>query len=335
MISKLRRPWIALSLAALGSSFVGVAVASQDGVGRSDLEPEESAVGLYKATDGGQVEVVGICKVGEGTVSCWTNSGDKNPTLEAQVKPVLERQGMPPFKSPGKKNRLIVFKSSQPTYKIAYALERVGGARPVHAGLFGMPAPEQRGRWFGAWLAADVNAKATNAEIRKITLLDEQTRFKTSAGTTFDYAGAKVRVKELKEVTKTTPIKLERDQRLWQLTLESSDTAARGLDLILSGLNRAGDVFERADEKGNPLTDKERNRMIEERERKIRQHEPVLFPNPLHALSAREAVQGPIERKGNQRVYLVNVNPSKIDKFQARGNKSTFIEFKDIKLDPK
>jgi hypothetical protein len=328
-------------LGVIGSGFAMAQVIIRQG---ENHPSDQSVAGSYTAPDGTLVEVVGVCKVTEESVACWTGTGDKNPDLEARVKQTLKdaARGLPfPSIAFGKKNRLVFFKATKPANSstVYDGVERVEGGRASPYFLGGMATPEERTdglvTWFAAAAVTDSDSHKVSVQVRHVRWLDEIEEFKPKVGATFKYSGINQIVREIKDVSKTSPMMLQPGDKLWQISVESKTPTSGSIDLWLTALNKSGETLEFADDKGNGLTAAERKRQSDQRFKEMQKYKPEEVPMRLHVFALRPAVQGPMERKGNLTKFTMYVNPSKVDKMRAKGQLATFIEFKDIALDPK
>jgi|GEM_PF-3105873 len=316
-----------------------------------EAKADETASGTYKSSGGTSVEVEGICKISEDEIQCWKPDGSAHEDLAGKIKAAIERQqpyggSMGMNIQYGKKNRLVVFKVSQPTNsRSGYVnIQNVGSGR--FGGGFGVSLDEPRMfnnsqpfyiHYETRSVAEEKSANSTTARLTEFVEIPDQPTLENKVGAKVTFGGERQTLASIKKGS-DQPVYLgnpdEAKRPVWTLILQSNTVSKRPVNFTLSPTNLAGQPIMYVDDQGNPMSDEEYRKAISDYEQKMRDMPRQSNGQPAQRLGFPH--YGPAvyatRREGNMTTVILRVDPAKIGKFVLHGGTTRYIDLTGIPL---
>ena len=292
----------------------------------------QSAVfrGSYTADDGTLVEIAGICKLTESSVTCWNTEGNAAPDVQRLFETAFARTSRGNIQIGlhyGAKNRAIVIKTTGESrkYNIRPITDRPDA---IHASYLNLNDPNidlkdsPKISYQTLNLYFEPNATSTSVDLTQRSFDFKKATSKLKIGSTFSLGEKNVKVvKQI--VVKPNVLSWQQFPR-WDYPLEFEGAID---DLEPDGciaLDKSGVRINKLNEVGRPLTKKEEMESVAN----YRRLPPILdFPSAQTFLYIR---------KQNRQVTIsTNINPKYIGELQIWAVKTKTVRIEGIPLDPK
>lgn len=313
-------------------------------------KPEETVAGSYD-TGSNKVEIEGGCKVTEDSVNCWRADGSDYPELEQKVKKSFDDPngyGRGQIRiSYGKKNRVIVFKTTQ---------SRTRSAEGGHASIMQV-GDDQNGSFMNLELnepmtntdmnqpyvrleargvSAEPTATSTTARLTVSTTAPERPDIECKVGASGVVGGQKFTLFSI-EPYKPEPGMyggMPNQGPQWKLTFKRSGTTGKQIHFYASPKAANGSSISYVTETGDPVSSEEYSKAMQA----MMQNRSD--PRAYEKLSRKyRSAQGMsvFSQRGRPNPDVVEivtaVNPKKIGKLGLNGSYSKIVELTGILLD--
>jgi hypothetical protein len=301
---------------------------------------------VYTAPDGNKIEIEGVCKITEDSVGCWNSDGSADDDLTKKIRETLEKQsqGSGPFGSSisiryGKKNRMIVLKTTAKSADMSqFSLAHDASDMSRFNSPFGFglnmtegrpPQTPQTVRYDTRNLSEDPSAQAVTTRLRLTSRIKDEPTLDKKVGSTVKLGADTLRMVSITKDPNGQMLLGPRDA--WVLKIESTTPTDHPAEFTVVPLNSSGETIVNADDNGNPVTEKQTR---DEQLRVSTELQKNPTKSPFSLMKRRYQAVGNRNVNGVRDLVLY-VNPSKVSKFKITGTTSKYIDFKDIRLDPK
>jgi|GEM_PF-5260583 len=300
---------------------------------RADL----TAIGKYKSADGATLEVVGVCRATDDNVTCWKLDGSDSKDLVGFIKADLAKQapanpyaGAFTFRF-GRKNRIVIVKSTQPTGMVGASFAIVGvGARP-NLGGFGMQTTEstvqgQTSHYELRACAEDLKATTTTLHALEYQSAAPSKAIDCRMGANVAVNGETYTINTIVPQDKNTSGPFN-GLPSWIIRFKCNRNGPSPSSVQLDFLDASGHALQYVDPAGKPVSDEEYQRMIQKNSGNS-ENEPV---NVSTYRRARVQING----QPDGLYVATSFDPSLISKIAIRVTYSRSIDIAGIPLDPK
>ncbi len=314
----------------------------------------------YSTPEGNKVEVEGVCKIGEDNIGCWSVDGSPNEALAKQIQASLEKQasqtsnwGASITIQYGKKNRVIVFKTTQiiggPNQ--GYLSIESAGTDPFHGSAF-FANLDDRAQIFRSGepqirhelrsVTEDPAVLLTTARIQYTIPVQEDKTIDCRAGASAPFGGETHTIVSIKEGGDERMRMINNPGqtifKTWTVKVKSTRTSKHPVNVSLMALDASGKPIQWVDAKGNPVSNEDYRKQMMEDQKAMAEHMKNHPNEPYQPQSWGKYTSpnsyGSSSPDGSSSIFL-RVNPAKVSKFKLQGQTSRFIDLTNIRLDPK
>lgn len=306
---------------------------------------DETVTGNYKTDRGEIIEVEGVCKISEDSISCWRWDGSAHADLASRVKDAIEFQhrlggtwnyGV----AYGKKNRVVVFKWTHPMAgdRTSLGLMNVGDLNTgayMNLSLRSVNQPANGVEYQTRMAATDLSAKTTSARLVLYTTIPEPPRIEPKVGAKAAFGGETFTITGIKTGAPSTyhvPPNSGPSDLAWTISIKSTQKTKPPLEIYLNPLDAKDDPIRYVDAKGSVASAEAYRKAMDEYNAKVgKGAHPMTLPRPKYGLAfinVNEKPDGVIE-------VVTHVNPAKVKSFRIGGVRKKQIDLTGIPLDPK
>ena len=247
----------------------------------------------------------------------------------------------------GRKNRLIVFKTTRPNNggPGGYLSVQGVGFYTNGTGFTSLNLDEPRMfnnaqstfvQYQAHSVSEDKTATKTTARLSEFTSIAEHPTLQNKPGATVKFGGEVHTLVSIKKGV-TAQVFLgdpeEQKQPKWTLTLRSTHNSPHPLSLSLVALDATGQPIAHVDDKGNPVSEEEYRKQMTEYQRKMETNyrqgirAQVTFPRFVPVIAYASSRDGSLS-------VILRVNPAKVAQFALNGGITRYIDITDIPLGP-
>lgn len=295
---------------------------------------------------GSSLELVGVCHITEDDIRAWNADGEESSELKSRVESSLSSRDTSSIQLRyGKKNRLLVFKSTQ-TYSmtgpgIQYGAPRVegvgarrdynGGSSYLNLGSESMRSADQNTSidYQTFFVAADPSESTTVAHLVQTEAMSATGTLPLKVGAAVTVEGVTMTIASISKGGEDSQTRMMYGQpgATWTVKVKLSGPWPEGVRFSAS-LGQGMQV----DGEGNPLSEKQ---MMDRQRRmtEMMQKGGNISPGSLPVM--RYGQMQEVGGLGAGQTYSLSVNPKHVKELVVRGTRQRRIDITNIPLDPK
>lgn len=302
---------------------------------------DETAQGAYADSSGCKAEVVGVCSITEGSVSCWTADGKPDAGLTKKITDALKnprasRSDKPTFGLKyGRKNRIVLVMVSEPRHvpgqpHSSISVESFGSDNAHRGGhvdlvLSMLMPPSSEGvsrRIECRSVSEPLNGRETKVVLHHNVPIPEVRELPCRVGETVNLGGQMYRISAIYPGVKEQYLSTLASRRgaKWTLELERNNVAGASTLANMTLQDADGKPLVYSDEEGTPYA-------RETFEDYVRQG----GGSPRGVGTVISAVYNSPRRVS----AILYVDPAKVGKIVLTGTRTKVVEIGGIQLDPK
>lgn len=297
----------------------------------------------YSHKEAGTLQIEGVCKITEDEISCWKTDQTRNEDLEAMVRRNLEdpnRYGSRVQILYGKKNRLVVAKSTQSSHfgpSASMSIESLGERQdswsPIDLNTMSSFEPGKPYIRYETRMGSfDKSVTETSLRIRLSEPAPGPAQLNASVGATTVIDGNKITLLSIAKGSSDEPYGYRLpNQKTWRVTIRVEQKGKRPIGVYLSPgqANQPGATMVDANGQIVPR-EKVATEQKKQQEEMMKRGPGIIRSNyaPAQTMISRSLPNGSLE-------ITMNIDPKQLKAFSVMGTYTKMIDVQGIPLDAK